>query len=241
MIRIGFANPLHQLGWWLISLSARLVKPLNVLRICRRRAEVLAVINEAKQGAPPWAPDLVERVIQYVLEGGNSDLSVYRTATRNPLDQDHALGVIAEGITQQDFQRNARKRTNGCTRETFLIPTSFLPKNARLRSTPQNNRNFFPANNKHYDLSNYDNRKLAGVILDGIHNRAINWASLGNDDGSYRVQAAIAYSYCLSQFGNLNQANPPSRWQNGINLTSGEQIEILMHLAKVPALDSPLQ
>ena len=241
MMRIGFANLLHHLCWWLKRLSARFVKPINVLRICRRRTEFLIIINEVKQGAPPWAPDLVEKVIQQVLEKGSSDLSVYRTATANPLDHDHALGVIAEGIIQQSFRRNARKRASGCTRGTFLIPTSSLPKNARLRSTPQNNRNFFPANNKHYDLSNYDNRKLAGVILDGIHNRAINWASLGNDDGSYRVQAAIAYSYCLSQFGNLNQANPPSRWQNGINLTSGEQIEILMHLAKVPALDSPLQ
>jgi len=240
-MRIGFANPLHQLGWWLIRLSARLVKPLNVLRICRRRTEVLAIIVEAKQGSPPWAPDLVERVIQYVLEGGNSDLSVYRTATTNPLDQDHALGLIAEGITQKDFQRNSRKRTNGCSRGTFLIPTLSLLKNAHHLFTPQNNRNFFPANSHHYELCNYDSQKLAGVILDGIHNRAINWASLGNDDGSYRVQAAIAYSYCLSQFGNLNQANPPSRWQSGINLTSGEQNEILMHLAKVPALDSPLQ
>jgi len=210
------------------------------LRICRRRTEFLIIINEAKQGAPPWAPDLVEKVIQQVLEKGSSDISVYRTATTNPLDHDHALGVIAEGIIQQSFQRNAKKRASGCTRGTLLIPTSSLPRRARLLFTPQNNLNFFPANDQHYDLSTSDTRELAVVILNGIQNKAISWASLGNN-GSYRVQAAIAYSYCLSLFGNLNQENPPSRWQDGINLTSVEQIEILAHLANFATLDGPLQ
>ncbi len=38
-----------------------------------------------------------------VLEGGDSDLPVDEVATTDPLDYDHALGVIAEGIAQEDF------------------------------------------------------------------------------------------------------------------------------------------
>ena len=110
----------------------------------------------------------------------------------------------------------------------------------RLLFTPQNNLNFFPANDLHYDLFTLNTRELASAILDGIHNEAIRCAFLSKG-GSYQVQAAIAYSFCLSLFGSLDQAKPPSQWQNGINLTSADQIEILKHLAKVPALDSPLQ
>ena len=239
-MRIGFANLLHQLCWLVRRFSARFVKPINVLRLCRRRTEFVAIVTEAKQNTPPWAPDLVDRVVGFVFEEGNSDLSVYGTATTDPLDHDHALGVIAEGITQKDFQKNERKRATGCTRGTLLIPTSLLPRSVRLLFTPQNNLNFFPANDLHYDLFTLNTRELASAILDGIHNEAIRCAFLSKG-GSYQVQAAIAYSFCLSLFGSLDQAKSPSQWQNGINLTSADQIEILKHLAKVPALDSPLQ
>jgi len=241
MTRIGFTNSFYQICWWFRRLSAGFVKPLNVLRVCRRRNEVLQIVNEATRHVPPWSPDLVERVVQYVLEYRNPEVSVYRTATTNPLDHDHALGVIAERIGQYGFRRNATKRASGCTRTTLLIPTTSLPIGVRLRFTPQNNLNFFPANVQHYDLSANETRELAEIILDGIHNNSIHWAFLGSDDGSYRVQAAIAYSHCLSSFGNLNVANPPPRWQDGKDLTNADQIEILTHLAKASALDSPRQ
>jgi hypothetical protein len=239
-MRVGAANPLPRIRGWFQKIQANFLRPLHVLRLCRRRTEFLSIVNEATHGASPWPPDLVERVVQYVLEDGNADLSVYASATADPLDLGHALGVIAEGITQQDFQPSARKRAKGCTRGTLLIPINFLSGNARLKFTPQHNLNFFPADERHYDLSIRDARELATSVLEGIHNRAIHWTSLGND-GSYRVQAAIAYSYCLSRFGKLDDGNPPSKWRNGKDLASGVQIEILKHLANVAIIDSPLQ
>ena len=233
MIRIGFTNSLHQLGWLVRRFSARFVKPINVLRLCRRRTEFFAIVSEAKQNTPPWAPDLVDRVVGFVLEEGNSDLSVYGTATTDPLDHDHALGVIAEGITQKEFQKNERKRTNGCTRGTLLIPTSLLPRSVRLLFTPQNNLNFFPANDLHYDLFTLNTRELASAILDGIHNEAIRCAFLSKG-GSYQVQAAIAYSFCLSLFGNLNQAKPPSRWGGLSDGVLKPMALLFKHLVLVP-------
>ena len=176
-----------------------------------------------------------------MLEEGKADVSVYTSATANPFDVGHALGVIAEGIIQHDFQLSAKRRARGCTRGTLVIPIESLPKNARLNFTPQHNLNFFPADNRHYDLCSVDIRELAAAILDGIHNRAIHWTFLGNDDGSYRVQAAIVYSHCLSRFGILDHSNPPSKWLDGRDLTGAAQIEILKHLANVTAMDSPLQ
>lgn len=240
-MRIAFLNSLRQISWSLDRLFGHFIKPHNVLRICRRRTEFISIIAEATRGTRPWGADLVDRVIQHILEEGSSNLSVYKTATTNPLGHDHALGVIAEGIIQKDFQRNAKNRKGGCTRGTLLIPTSLLSKNVHFQFTPNNNLNFFPANNRHYDVAVCDPRELAAIILDAIHERAIHWVLLGNENGSYRVQAAIAYSFCVFSFGNLSYANPPSRWQHGKDLTSADQIEILSHLAKVSILDSPLQ
>jgi len=239
-MRVGAENLLSRIRGWFERIQARFLRPIHILRLCRRRTEFFSIVNEAIQGAPPWPTDLVDRVVQYVLEDGNVNLSVYASATADPLDLGHALGVIAEGIIQQDFQPSAKKRAKGCTRGTLLIPINSLPTNARLQFTPQHNLNFFPADDRHYDLSIQNTRELAASILDGIHNRAIHWTSLGND-GSYRVQAAIAYSYCLSRFGRLDNGNPPSRWRNGKDLVSGAQIEILKHLANVSVIDSPLQ
>jgi hypothetical protein len=105
--------------------------------------------------------------------------------------------------------------------------------------TPENNFNFFPADERHYDLSTSNIRELAAAILDGIHARTIHWTFLGNEDGSYRLQAAIAYSYCLSVFGRLDQDPPPPTWRDGKELSSREQIEILKHLVDTRAIDSP--
>lgn len=168
--------------------------------------------------------------MEFVLEEGHSDLSVYEVATIDPLDHGHTLGVIAKGTAQEDFRVTTKKQKRGGTRGTLLIPTTFLPKTARLRFTPHNNLNFFPADDRHYDLSTPDARELAAAILTGIHNKTIGWTFLANEDGSYRLQAAVAYSYCLSVFGRLDQINPPARWGNGRDLNSAEQIETLKHL-----------
>lgn len=237
-MRVGAAEPLCRIRWWLRRLRRHFISPPNVVRLCRRRSEFILIINEATKGAPPWTADLIERVVEFVLEGGNSNLSVYEVATTDPLDHGHALGVIAEGIAQEDFRIAARKRKRGCTRGTLLIPTTFLPKSVRLRFTPENNLNFFPADDRHYDLSAHDVQELATAILNSIHNRTIGWTFLGNEDGSYRVQAAVAYSYCLSVFGKLDPTNPPSQWRNGRDLSSAEQIGILRHLANTAAIDS---
>ncbi len=74
------------------------------------------------------------------------------------------------------------------------MPTTSLPKGRRLRFAPKNNPN---SDDRHCDLSAYDGQELAVAILDGIHSRTIRWTCLGNEDGSYRLQAAAAYSHCL--------------------------------------------
>jgi hypothetical protein len=155
------------------------------------------------------------------------------------LDHGHTLGVIAGSIAQEDFRVTARKRKRGGTRGTLLIPTTSLPESVHLRFTPENNLNFFPADDRHYDLSAHDVRELATAILNGIRNRTTGWTFLANEDGTYRVQAAVAYSYCLSVFGRLDQTDPPVEWRDGRDLSSAEQIEILRHLANMAAIDSP--
>ena len=225
---------------WYEKIKGRVFAPVHVLRLCRRRSEFLSIVNEATTSAPPWPTDLVDRVVQYVLEEGSGEVSVYATKTVDPLDFCHALGVIAEGIIQKDFQPSTARRAKECTRGTFLIPASTLPSTARLQFTPKHNTNFFPADVLHYDLWTRDFRQLAECILDGIHTRAIHWTWLGKD-GSYQVQAAIAYAYCLSRFGELNEQTPPAQWRNGRDLTGGAQIEILRHLAKAALMDNRLE
>jgi hypothetical protein len=203
------ARALHRIRSCLQRVRRRFVSPINIVRVCRKRSDLILIVNEASQSSPPWMPELVERVTSIVLDGCTTEISVYEIATTDPLDHGHALGVIAEGIFQEDFRPNAKKRKAGCTRGTLLIPTSSLPRNAHVRFTPKNNLNFFPADIRHYDLSASDAQELATAILDGIHNKMIRWVFLANEDKSYRVQAAVAYSYCLSMFGKLDQGNPP--------------------------------
>lgn len=217
------------------------IQPYSLVRLCRRRQEFFSIINEALLTSPPWPSDLVDRVVEYVLEGGNTDLSVYSVASIDPFDYGHALGVIAEGISQNNFRATARKRKTGSTRGTLLIPVASLPESVRIRFTPENNQNFFPADDRHYDLHAADVQELARSLLGGIHERAIRWTFLDNSkEGSYRIQAVIAYSYCLSEFGKLDEADPPAEWNNGKSLSSSEQIEILKHLANTHAVDSPV-
>lgn len=239
-MRIEFAGLLR----WLRRCFGRFrrcdVNPSYLVRLCRRRTEFTSIINEATNEAPPWADDLVGRVVKFVFEGDVPPFSVYATKTIDPLDQGHALAVIAESIAQKEFHASARQRKKGCTRGTLVIPSSSLPEDASLRFTPENNLNFFPADDRHYDLY-ADVRELAKTILNGIHSKMIHWTFLGNDNRNYRLQAAIAYSCCLSRFGKLDHTIPPLKWRDGNILSRAEQIEILMYLADTSAIDSPLE
>ena len=233
-------SPLSRIRWWLGKSQHRSGTPCNLVQLCRRSQELRSIINEALQGHSPWPSDLIERVEEFVLEKGNRELSVYEVATIDPLDHGHALGVIAEGISQDDFHTNAKKRKRGSTRGTLLLPEASLPRNVHLQFTPENNLNFFPANDRHYDLCVPDAQELAEAILDGIHKGKVGWTFLANQDGTYRLQAAVAYSHCLAEFGKLDHTNPPSEWGSGTSLSSSEQIEILKHLTDTSAVDSPV-
>ena len=97
------------------NFDAGTVTPRNLVRLCRRRQDFMAIISEATTYDPPWSDELVQQVVETVLDKGDSSLSVYEAATTDPLDQGHALGVIAEGIAQEDFRLNANRRKKGCT------------------------------------------------------------------------------------------------------------------------------
>lgn len=239
-MRFGASSSFPRLRWWFQEIKARFVKPLYVLRLCRRGAEFIAIVTEARQGTRPWPTELVDRVVEYLLSGSDGGISVYASRIGDCFDIGHALGVIAEGITQKEFQQKERKRQSECIRGTFLIPTGALLKHARLRSTPRNNLNFFPADPLHYDLSSSNMRELAEHILDGMRSRDIQCTYLAKN-GSYRIQAAIAYSYCVSWFGRLDETSPPPHWRNGAVLTAGAQIEVLKHIAGVSINETLLQ
>lgn len=240
MTEAGVLRYWGRLLGWLKRPRRGAFTPVNLVRLCRRRTEFVTIINDAKAAGPPWDSALIDRVVEFVLEGGNTELSMYETATTDPLDHGHALGVIAEGITQDSFRATARRRGRGSTRGTLLIPTAYLPKSVSLRFTPEHNLDFYPANHRHFDVVSGDAREVAAAILEGIYNQTIAWTFLGNEDGSYRLQAAIAYSHCLSVFGRLDQSNPPTEWMDGQTLTASEQIETLKHLVNTAAVDSPL-
>jgi hypothetical protein len=220
------------------------LRPENLVRLCRNRADFITIINEAiNHPNQNWDQELVNRVIQYVLEGTNSGISVYSSDTLDPLDRGHALAVIAEGISQDNFRSSkGSKRKLSCTRGSLIIPTSYLPKTTFYNFTPENNLDFYPADRYHFDLTINDAEELAIALLNGINQRIITWSILGNDEkfaGSYRLQAAIAYSHCLQAFGKLNPIVPPSNWVDGKTINASEQIDTLKYLAKTVEVDSP--
>ncbi len=70
---------------------------------------------------------MIERVIQQVLGNEASGVSTYNADTIDPFDIGHALGVIAEGISQGDFRASrGKKRKSSCTRASLIIPVSWL-------------------------------------------------------------------------------------------------------------------
>ncbi|WP_204154452.1 hypothetical protein [Leptolyngbya sp. CCY15150] len=219
--------------------------PENLVRLCRNRVEFITIINEAiHYPNQSWNQELVDRVIQFVLEGADSGVSVYSSATLDPLDRGHAFAVVAEGMSQSNFRSNrGSKRKSSCTRGSLIIPISCLPKTTYYDFTPKNNLEFYPANQHHFDLTINDIEELAVALLDGIKQGMIAWSILGNDGkftGSYRLQAAIAYSHCLQAFGKLNPSVPPSNWIDGKTVTASEQIDTLKYLAQTVTVDSPV-
>lgn len=211
--------------------------PENLVRLCRNREEFNNIINEAiSHSNQSWDQGLVDRVIQYVLEGAGSGISVYSSDTLDPLDRGHALAVVAESISQSNFRSNkGSKRKYSCTRGTLIIPTSCLPKTTYYDFTPEKNLDFYPANQYHFDLTINNVEELAVALLDGINQGVIAHWRLGNDgkfQGTYKLQAAIAYSHCLQAFGKLNPSVPPSNWIDGKTITASEQIDTLQCLAQ---------
>lgn len=218
--------------------------PNNLVRLCKRRTEFITIVNEVLSSPDNnWNRELIHRVIQCVLDGESSEISVYRADTLDPLDCGHALAVVAEGISRDDFQSGrGKKRKSSCTRGSLIIPTAYLPNTTSYEFTPQNNLNFYPANHRHFDLTIKDTEEFAISLLNGISQRIISWSFLGNEkpyEGSYRLQASIAYSNCLQTFGKLNASAPPSVWTDGEKLTASEQIDILRYLAQTHIVDSP--
>lgn len=224
--------------WLLRKLNQGSKRPKYLVRLCRRLTEFRSIVNEAVNYADGcWSEDLIQRVIKEILGGESSGVSTYNADTLDPFDVGHALGVIAEGIYQKDFLALAKKRQQGCTRGSLIIPVSCLPKTTHYEFTPENNLNFYPANHRHFDLNINDTEELAIAILNGIRDQAIRYTFIGNDPKSfkiiYRLQSVISYSHCLQVFGNLNHSEPPPSWAKGKDLTASEQIEILQHLAQI--------
>lgn len=218
--------------------------PENLVRLCRKRTDFITIVNEAVNSPDQnWDKELIDRVVQCILEGGGLGISVYRSDTLDPLDHGHALAVIAEGISQDNFRSSkGSKRKSSCTRGSLIVPTSCLPKTTFYNFTPENNLDFHPANQYHFDLTVNDAEELAGALLNGINQRIIAWSLLSNDGkfaGSYRLQAAVAYSHCLQAFGKLNSSFPPSNWVDGKTITASEQIDTLKYLAQTVTVDSP--
>jgi hypothetical protein len=217
--------------------------PKNLIRLCKRKDEFLSIISDALMYQDElWQEELINRVIHYVFEDKDSSISVFSSEILDPFDFGHALGVIAEGISQREFRSDTRKRKSSCTRGSLIIPITCIPKSTVYDFTPRNNLNFYPANNYHFDLTINDTKELAIFLLNGIRQGSVSWTILGNEGklkGSYHFQAIIAYSYCLSKFGKLDTETPPLDWMDGKDLSATEQIDTLKHLAQTKLFDRP--
>ncbi len=218
--------------------------PDNLVRLCRKRTDFITIVNEVVNSPDQnWDQALIDRFVQCILEGANSGISVYSSVTLDPLDRGHALAVIAEGMSQSNFRSSrGSKRKSSCTRGSLIIPISCLPHTTYYSFTPENNLDFYPANQHHFDLTINDVEELAVALLGGIQQGIVAWSIVGNDGkftGSYRLQAAIAYSHCLQAFGKLNSSVPPPDWMDGKTVTASEQIDTLKYLAQTVTVDSP--
>ena len=227
---------------WLRRLSRGVFRPRYFVRICRNRTELISIVNEAT-AEEHHDENLVERVIQFVLGDGDQELSVFETQTDDPLDVGHALAIIAETIDTKTFRRErqdqGKKRKRGATRGSLFIPLDILPASITHKYTPWNNLNFYPANDRHYDLRVTDSKELARAILSGLSSGTIGWTYLENKDCTYQSQVIVAFIHCRQRFGKLNADSPPANWDDGTHLTAGEQIETLRFLSRADEMYRP--
>lgn len=182
-----------------------------------------------------WGEDQIEKIHKYILRDKVENISVYRLKVLTAFDAGHALGVIAEGITQDNFRSNKAKRESTCSRGVLLFPVDKFKDSIRYKFTPRGNLNFYPANSYHYDLKIIDKDAFAVNLLNSLRDRSTKWVLLGNDgprQGSYTLQARIAYSNCIQQFGVLDPDSPPERWIDGVALSASEQVNTIAFLAQ---------
>jgi len=224
----------HHCFWYARWIRYSFSAPKNFVRLCNS-TELIEIINEARLSShQPWEQELIERTIKYIIGEKTSGISVYNADTRDVFDPGHALAVIAGTISQEDFRvARGKKRKSHCSKSSLIIPVSCLSESTSYKFTPAGNLNFHPASERHFDLSVSDPVELAKSILNGISQGSIAWSFMGNSkkmQGSYRFQALIAYSHCLTIFGEIDHIKPPSKWINGKDLNASEQIETLKHL-----------
>lgn len=197
------------------------------VRICRRKTELLTIVNEAVSLTTPWSEDLVDRVLKFVIDGQDEN-SVFGSETDDPLDPGHALAVIAEGIAQKNF---TKRRKKGCARCTLFLDVESVSPFFSRRKTPENNVDFYPADNLHYDLFPIRPKDFANWFLESIKAGTVRPVFLSNNEGTYCTQARIAYSKCLERFGKLSEIDSATEWPDGKTLTTSEQIGNLEFLA----------
>lgn len=207
--------------------------PCFFVRVCRKKTELLTIVNEACNPNNDDTSDLVDRVLTFVLDGSDGEKSVYGVVTNDPLDPGHALAVIAEGIAQESF---VKKKKTRCSRCTVILPASEILSFFESVHTPQNNTNFSPADKLHHDFRPLKAMDFAVWLLAGIRIGTVKHVPLSNEKKTYRLQARLAYSTCLGQFGSLSESSPPNGWRNGETLSASEQIAVLRYLAGPDAL-----
>jgi hypothetical protein len=177
-----FIQKILKISWYSKKQKPSNISPKHLVRLCRRRTDFITIINEAiSSPKQDWDEDLINRVIKHILGEERTGVSVYSSDTLDPCDIGHALAVIAEGIGNPSLRADARKRVFGCKRGSLLIPVICFPESTNYKFTPDNNLNFYPANNFHYDLTIDDATELAISILENISDRKIAWTFLEQD------------------------------------------------------------
>ncbi len=246
MARLGLES-------WLIWAARRIEfgrKPRYLVRVSTRYSAAVQIIHLAEKG-PPWSPELVSDVQEILMEKPGVDMSLYEARFPERFDVGHSLAVIASTISSQNYSEGKRlkyesklagagaepkqkKRSQlsdnfGRHKVVSLIMPWRLISGLDLAFTPEKNLDFFPANDRHYDLCVSDRQAFAGSVLSSIHNRESCYSIM--DSKNYVVQAAIALSVCIERYGDLQGLEPPRRWRDGSRLDAGEQLQRLRYLS----------
>lgn len=231
--------------------------PRYLVRACRY-SDSVNLLREVERAPTPWPPELLDLVLDCFFQGDASELSVFSAETADCFDHGHALGVVARVIATNDFDPAQRERYDrqvlnwaakatknaarpvapGAKLFTFAIPaTVFTESGAAVNFSPENNLNFAPADEHHYDVSFPDPTRIAGLLLDGLQVGRIRWACVHKED--LRCLAAAALSTCVRVFGDLSTGVVPTGWRAGTLLDAGEQLARLRHLAGQRMLSTP--